>query len=317
MAVIAIDLVSTGLTSAALGNSGKVLFKESLSIEGLKGPEVSRLIKGQITKILNLYKNKPIQIKSAGVSVPGIYNSKTGCVWAPHIEGWDEYPLKQDMKFFLIEHGVNVKIANNRTCYILGEMWLGAAQKSKNAIYLSIGKGIGAGILVDGNVLHGFNDGVGAAGWLALTDSFIPEYKQRGSFEFHASGSGILNSVKIMLEKKKDSSGVLAQKDPGQITLHDIFEAYRLKDTIARKVLQQSRKYWGMAAANLISLFNPELIIFGGSLFGPAQQFLEEIKEETCKWAQPLFMKNVKIVGSQLGSNAGLIGAGHLAMKKF
>jgi len=317
LAVIAIDLVSTGLTSAALGNSGKVLHKETISIEGLKGIEVGRLIKSQIVKILNLYRNKPIQIKSAGISVPGIYNSKTGCVWAPNIEGWEEFPLKQEMKFFLLEHGLNVKIASNRTCYILGEMWLGAAQKSKNAIYLSIGKGIGAGILVDGNVLHGFSDGVGAAGWLALNDTFIPEYKLRGSFEFHASGSGILNSVRTMLLKKKDSSGVLAQKEPEQITLHDIFEAYRLKDTIAKKVLLQSQKQWGMAAANLISLFNPEIIIFGGSLFGPAQQFLEEITLETTKWAQPLFMKNVKIVGSQLGSNAGLIGAGHLAMKKF
>ncbi|MCU7495749.1 MAG: ROK family protein [Ignavibacteria bacterium] len=317
MAVIAIDLISTGLTSAALGNSGKVLYKETLSIEGLKGTEVSRLIKGQITKILNIFKNRPIQIKSAGISVPGIYNSKTGCVWAPNIEGWDEYPLKQDMKPFLIEHGVNVKIANNRTCYILGEMWLGAAQKSRNAIYLSIGKGIGAGILVDGNVLHGFNDGVGAAGWLALSDSFHPEFKLRGSFEYLASGRGILNSTRALLSKKKDSMGILAQKNPDEITLMDIFEAYRQKDPTAKKVLQQSRKYWGMAAANLISLFNPELIIFGGSLFGPAQQFLDEIKAETARWAQPLFMKNVKILGSQLGSNAGLIGAGHLAMKKF
>ncbi|HEX2867732.1 MAG TPA: ROK family protein [Ignavibacteriales bacterium] len=317
MAVIAINLLSTGLTSAALGNSGKVLFKESFSIEGLKGAEVSRLIKNQISKILNLYKNKPIQIKSAGISVPGIYNSKTGCVWAPNIEGWEDYPLKQDMKFFLIEHGVNVKIANTRTCYILGEMWLGAAQKSKNAIYLSIGKGIGAGILVDGNVLHGFNDGVGAAGWLTVNDSFVPEYKLRGSLEFLASASGILHSVKTMLEKKKDFQGVLAQKDPEEITLNDIFEAYRMKDPVAQKVLRQCRKYWGMATANLISLFNPEIIIFGGSLFGPAQQFLDEIKEETSRWAQPLFMKQVKIVGSQLGSNAGLIGAGHLAMKRF
>lgn len=317
MAVIAVDLLSTNLTSAALGNSGKVLYKETSNIDGLKGADVSKLIRNQVIKILHLFKNKPIQIKSAGISVPGIYNSKTGIVWAPNIEGWEEYPLKQEMKSLLIEHNINVKIANKRTCYILGEMWLGAAQNSKNAIYLSIGKGIGAGILVDGNVLHGFNDGVGAAGWLALNDTFRDEYKSKGFFEYYSSSNGIINLTRSLMAKQKNYSGVLNRKDPELLTIQDIFEAYRQKDTVGIKVLRESIKYWGMTTANLISLFNPEIIIFGGSLFGPGQMFIDDIKTEASKWAQPLFMKNVKLVGSQLGQNAGLIGAGHLAMHKF
>lgn len=317
MAVIAIDLLSTSITSAALGNSGKVLYKENRSIEGLKGVEVSNLIKNQITRILHLFKNKPIQIKSAGISVPGIYHSKTGCVWAPNLEGWDNYPLKQDMKSLLIEQNIHVKIANKRTCYILGEMWLGAAQNSKNAIYLSIGKGIGAGIMIDGNILHGLNDGVGAAGWLALSSVFDPAYKAKGCFEYLASSNGIINSAQTLISKQKTYNGTLKQKDTSLITIQDIFEAYKAKDNVAKKILQQAQTYWGMVVANLISLFNPELIILGGSLFGPAQQFIEGIRCEAEKWAQPLFMEKVKIVGSQLGTNVGLIGAGHLAMRKL
>ncbi|MDP4173225.1 MAG: ROK family protein [Bacteroidota bacterium] len=316
MAVIAIDLLSASLTSAALGNSGKVLFKETKSIDGLKGNEVSNLIKNQITKILHLFKNRPIQIKSAGISVPGIYYSRTGCVWAPNIEGWDNYPLKQDMKSLLIEQNLHVKIANKRTCYILGEMWLGAAQNTKNAIYLSIGKGIGAGIMIDGNILHGLNDGVGAVGWLSLSTKFDPVYKSKGCFEYLASSSGIIKSVEEAI-KKPGYKGKLKQKDISRLTILDIFEAYKAKDPIARKVLLQTQKYWGIVVANLISLFNPELIILGGSLFGPAQQFIGAISEEASKWAQPLFSENVKIVGSQLGTNVGLIGAGHLAMRKL
>ncbi|MGE5679593.1 MAG: ROK family protein, partial [Bacillota bacterium] len=279
--------------------------------------EVSNLIKNQITKILQLFKNKPVQIKSAGISVPGIYYSRTGCVWAPNIEGWDNYPLKQDMKSLLIEQNLHVKIANKRTCYILGEMWLGAAQNTRNAIYLSIGKGIGAGIMTDGNILHGLNDGVGAAGWLALTTKFDPDYKAKGCFEFLASSTGIITAVQNIVSESNSYKGKLKQKDVSLLTIQDIFEAYKSKDPAARRVLLQAQKYWGIVTANLISLFNPELLILGGSLFGPAQQFIESISIEASKWAQPLFMKNVKIVGSQLGSNVGLIGAGHLAMRKL
>ncbi|MGE5499993.1 MAG: ROK family protein [Syntrophothermus sp.] len=316
MAVIAIDIISTSMTSAALGNSGKVLFKETKSIEGCKGNQVSSMIKSQILKILQQFKNKPIQIKSAGISVPGIFYSKTGFVWAPNIEGWENYPLKQEMKSLLIEQNLHVKIADKRKCLILGEMWLGAAQHTKNAIYLSIGKGISAGIMVDGCILHGSTDGVGAAGWMGLASAYSDQYSSRGHFESVASAEGLLASARLMVESQKKYNGRLKNKDLSLMTTIDLFEAYMLKDPVAVKVFQQAVKYWGVASANLISLFNPDILIIGGSLFGPAQQFIDSIREEAAKWAQPLYMKNVKIIGSQLGANTGLIGAGYLAMKK-
>lgn len=317
MGIIAIDLKSTSLTSAALGQTGKILDMENVNIKGLKGSEVSSLIQKQIKKILNLFKNKPIEIKSIGISVPGIYFSKTGTVWAPNIPEWKNYPLRQELFNFFIDYNIRVKIASNRTCDILGEMWLGAAKGSKNAIYLSIGNGIGAGVLIDGKILHGFNDGVGAVGWLALDQPFKESYNAKGCFEYLASGVGILNAAAELISKSKNYSGSLKKKTIEQLTFNDIIEAYKLKDSIAVKVIHQTIEYWGMAVANIISLFNPEIVIFGGILFGPAIVFLDDIKNEARKWAQPIFIEKVKFLGSKLGANAGLFGAGHLAMKKF
>ena len=317
MGIIAIDLKSTGLTTAALGKTGKILEMENISIKDLKGNEVSILIQKQIKRILNLFKNRPIEIKSVGISVPGIFFSKTGTVWAPNIPGWQNYPLRQELFNLFIDYNVHVKIASKRTCDILGEMWLGAAKGSKNAVYLSVGSGIGAGVLIDGKILHGFNDGVGAVGWLALDRPFKETYQSRGCFEFLASGKGILNATAELIAKTKSYSGSLKKKNIDQLTFNDIIEAYKLKDTIAVKVIHQSIEFWGMAVANLISSFNPEIIIFGGTLFGPALIFLDDIKTEARKWAQPIFIEKVKFLGSKLGANAGLFGAGHLAMKKF
>ncbi len=317
MGLIAIDLNSTSVTSAALGKTGKILQKEKVSIGNLNGSQVSELILSQIRKILKAFEQKPIQIKSAGVSVPGIYYSKTGNVWAPNIPGWENYPLRKEMNHLLIEHNILVKIASKRTCDILGEKWLGAAKKTKNAVYLSVGRGIGAGILIDGKILHGFNDGVGAIGWMALNQRFSEEYKARGCLEYYTSVPGILNSVKEEISSSKKYSGMLKKKDPGELLIADIFKAYELNDPIARKILNRTITFWGIATANLISLFNPEMIIFGGSLFGPALKFLDNIRSEAEKWAQPIFMDKVKFVSSQLGANAALFGAGHLALRKF
>jgi glucokinase len=316
LALIAVDLMSTNVTFAALGKTGKILQRENIKLIDTGGKDLSILIQKQIKRLLSTFEHRPLQIKSVGIAVPGIYYSKTGNVWAPNIKEWENYPLKQDMSQ-LMEQNIRVKIAGKRTCDILGEKWLGAAKKSRNAIYLSIGSGIGAGVLIDGKILHGFNDGVAAVGWLAMDKHFKDVYKSRGFFEFKASGNGILLSVREELEKNKKYRSLLRRKEAGELTIPDVFAAYDKKDKIAIKVIKESIKYWGITSANLISLFNPEIIIFGGSLFGPAFRFIDEIKTEAEQWAQPIFMKDVRFTKSLLGADAGLFGAGHLAMKKF
>ncbi len=315
MAVLAVDLFSTRFTCAAISKSGLILEKETTDISGCRGQEVSNLIRQKTRKIITDFTNKPIQIRSLGIGVPGIYFSRSGEVWAPNIPGWQNYNLKKEVSNFLVDYKILVKIASKRTCDILGESWLGAAKKCRNAIFLSIGTGIGAGVLIDGKILHGFNDGAGASGWMALKQPYKEEYRNKGCFEHLASSKGLLNYVNSALESKKNYKGILKNKEP--LTAQDIFTAYEMKDALATEALNSVVELWGMASANLINLFNPEILIFGGMLFGPAVKFIPEIRNEAEKWTHPLFFKQVKFVPSQLGENAGLLGAGHLALKKI
>jgi glucokinase len=98
------------------------------------------------------------------------------------------------------------------------------------------------------------------------------------------------------------------------ITAADIFTAHDAGDPVALKTLDNAVELWGMAAANLVSLFNPELIVFGGGIFGPATQFLDRIRAEARRWAQPIAIEEVRFVASDLGPDAGLYGAGRLAL---
>jgi glucokinase len=98
------------------------------------------------------------------------------------------------------------------------------------------------------------------------------------------------------------------------ITAHEIFDAWSKNDALAVHVINRAMQFWGMASANIVSLLNPEVIIWGGGVFGPGAQLLDKIYEEACRWAQPIAIKQVRFEQSQLGGDAGLIGAGRLVI---
>lgn len=312
MPVIGIDLGGTKLSGAIFNDEGEILFKETLPLEKRKRKEVGNLIKLTIGNFLA----KNSEITAIGVCVPGISYLKTGKVWAPNIPGWDNYPLMEEIKSVINTNKTKVNIDSDRSCYILGEVWRGAAKGCKDAIFLAVGTGIGAGILVDGKTIRGSNDAAGAIGWLALEKPYLDKYKSYGCFEYHASGEGLVRVAKELLSTDRNYKGKL-KENIDNISTRDIFKAFNENDSIARKVIKQAIEYWGMTVANLVSLFNPEKIILGGGVFGPALTLLDDIMQEARKWAQPISINQVKLEGSKLGGDAGLYGAGFSALKSL
>ena len=201
----------------------------------------------------------------------------------------------------------------------MGERWNGQAKDCDNAVFIAVGTGIGLGILVDGRIIHGHGDIIGATGWMALQTPYEEEYQKYGCFETYASGEGIARQAKKILKSNaplyKDS--MLGRKGVDNITSHDVFFAYSQNDPLAVFVLNKAIEFWGMAAANIVSLLNPEKIIWGGGVFGPAQQFIDMIYDEASRWAQPIAIKQVTFENSLLAGEAGLYGAGFLALKSF
>jgi glucokinase len=315
MGILAFDLGGTKLATAFFNSNGEILFREVSALEKRKGAEVGALISNNIASLIEASDASGNIVESIGISVPGIYHAKKGTVWAPNIPGWDDYPLLDEIKNVAGE--IPVKIDSDRACYILGEAWQGNATECKDAIFLAVGTGIGAGILIDGNVLRGSHDIAGAIGWMALSAPFKKEYTACGCFEHYCSGEGIAKVAQQYLREKNDYDGELNQKDIAEISCHDVFEAYENNDEISNEVINICIQFWGMAAANLVSLFNPEKIIFGGGVFGPAIPLIPKIKGEAMKWSQPISIKQVSFEASGLGNDAGVFGAGFLALKNI
>ena len=306
MAFIGVDLGGTKLAAAAFTAGGELLQRESTPLGDRRGAAVGALIVDRIRKLAENHR-----LDAAGVCVPGLFRASRGTVWAPNIPGWDDYPLRDELHAGLGDAGLTID--SDRAAYILGESWRGAAAGARDAIFLAVGTGIGAGILADGRVLRGHGDVAGAIGWLALDRPYASRYTSHGCFEDQASGPGLVRVARDLMEGNSTYVGQLRQLE-GDLDPAAIFSAYEKGDAIGTQVIHNAIELWGMAAANLVSLFNPEVIVFGGGVFGPATRFLDRIRAEAKRWAQPIAIEQVRFAASTLGGDAGLVGAGRLAM---
>ena len=312
MVYIGVDLGGTKVTAALFNINGEIARSRTALLEGREGEAVATLMAELVTELLKEYKISGREKKSIGICVPGIAYSRTGRVWCPNIPGWEEFPLRDFMAKAI--PGSLICTESDRTCYILGEVIAGCAKNCDTAVYMAVGTGIGLGILVDGVVLHGNSDIVGAIGWMALKPPYTHLYDKCGCYETHASGDGLATQTRKFLMETPRYNGELREIEPDKITSYHLFRAYEKGDEIAVRVMEQAIEMWGMAAANVVSLFNPQIVVFGGGVFGPATRFIERIYREACKWAQPISIKEAKFLPSSLPGLAGLYGAGAIAI---
>ena len=313
MALLGIDLGGTKGASALFDREGNISAKEILPLDNRKGHEVGKLITVTTALKMAFAANEGDAVEAVGISAPGISRREKGTVWAPNIPGWEDYPLLREVSTVTGE--IPVIIESDRSCYISGEIWKGAAHGCRDAIYLAVGTGIGAGITVNGEVLRGAHDIAGAIGWMALSRPFRSKYAFCGNFEYYASGEGIARQAAQYLLKHERYQGELRKGSGEKVTSHDVFVARSKGDIAAIAIIDLAIEYWGMACANLVSLFNPEKIIFGGGVFGPGTELIPAIKQEAEKWAQPISIRQVSCEPSALAGDAGVYGAGFLAMK--
>ena len=306
MTLLGIDLGGTKI-AAAVFEDGAIVVRETVELDkGGGGPAGA-----QVSELVRRFAG---DVQAVGICVPGIYRESSGTVWAPNIKGWDDYPLLAEASS--AAGPVPVGIDSDRACYILGEHWKGNAQGCSDAIFLAVGTGIGAGVMSGGRVLRGAHDIAGAVGWMALQRPYDSEFEACGCFESQTSGDGIANVAKRYLGTAATYSGPLTSKID-ELTAPDIFAALTENDEIAERTIANCIELWGMASANLVSIFDPEKIIFGGGVFGPAVELIPRIKQEAEKWAQPVAMRLVSFEPSALGADAGLYGAGLLAERNI
>jgi glucokinase len=299
-AVVAIDVGGTKIASGLFREDGVCLFRNRMST-----PQDSSEASLELIVFLAAEAAQALpsghRLVAVGLVVPGWVKQRAGTVWAPNIKGWDHIPLRDVLQGRL---PAPLRLESDRTGYVAGEAWLGAARGLEDVVFLAVGTGIGAGIMVQGKILHGHDDLAGAVGWLALNPQFQMHYARMGCFEAEASGNSVAR-------KAREYSDFFRNRE---ITSREVVKAAEAGDEMAARLLSEVGVYLGMGVANLVSTLNPQMVVLGGGLFQNGNYLLKLVREEFRRWAQPFASERVQLELSALGEDAGLIGAARLAL---
>lgn len=287
--VVAVDLGGTKLAAALVHSKGQMSRKTILVVDTSSSlAPVNQIV--EVTRELIGAKGEKRNISGIGVAVPGLVR-RDGTVWAPNLKGWRRMALAQRLKRAL---GLPVIVESDRNAAVLGETWRGAARGKSDAIVLMLGTGIGAGILSGGNLVRGAHELSGCAGWMVVADKYGKEARAVGQLESLTAGPAIARAARAM-------------------NAQDVAEAARRGDRTSIDLYLEAGRMLGYGVANLVSLFDPEIVIIGGGLAKASDLFLDALRKAVKERAQPIAASRVRIVTSPLGSHANLLGVARLA----
>ena len=323
--VLGLDLGGTKIAAGVVESTGKLLSAVRLPTPASGvNEDLAGLFNAAQSAVASAGVSWPA-LRAVGVGVPGAFDPATETVWAPNLPGWGTVPLKR-----LLEKTLRrpTFIEGDRNVQALAETWLasglpaqaGAKQKIRNLVFLTVGTGIGAGIIVEGRVVSGTRGLAGAAGWLAVQSGWRAEFARVGCLEALSAGPAVARiALGALREDPRSFFGDLAtrQRKWGRVTGEVVVEAARRGDPTARRVLERAGDDLGRGVANLVSLLNPEMVVVGGGLAGAGELLLKPLRRAVRKWGQPLATRHLRIARSRLGENAGILGAARYALLKL
>ena len=276
--IVGVDLRGTTMVGALADLEGNILRRSTIhSKPGDSDGNLERLAV-LIGDLIETPRSREQKIRGIGIGAPAITLSQEGIVtWAPAL-GWRNLPLKK-----LVEErfGIPTFIENDINLAALGESWRGAGQEVSNLVCISIGTGIGAGIIIDGELYRGATEAAGEVGYLVPSESHLGRtYDQFGCLESLAAGPGIARrAVQAIRQGTKTAILDLASGDEGAIAAEHVFEAARQGDSLAQEIMAETVKYLSIAVSSVASILNPEMIIIDGAMARSGDLLLEPIKE--------------------------------------
>jgi len=306
-----VDVGGTKISAALFTAQGWMSGRRRVAIDRGSPEKPVRQISDLIRGLEDLARRKGGVLRAVGICIPGVVFARSGRVWAPNIPGWDHFPLRDRLA---VKTKTTLLLDSDRSAYVLGEQWCGAARGKRDVVFLAVGTGIGAGILSGKKLVRGSGDIAGAVGWFGLDPRFREEYAAMGCFEAEASGGAIGRKAREFLHAGEISLiRDIVKGKIDRVTAETVVGAARAGDPLALYILETAVTYLGMGIANIVSILNPEMIVLGGGLFQAGELLLRPVRKEFKRWAQPLAAKKVRIVLSALGEDAGLCGAAKLA----
>ena len=314
--VAGVDIGATSIDLGIADFSGKLLVRYSEPASVKDGPII---VLGRVCSLLEkmLQENKlsSNKLNGIGIGVPGPVDFLMGTLVSPPImPGWDRYPIIETMQQWF--PSANVVVDNDVNVMALGEINQGSGKGIDDLIFVKIGTGIGAGIICEGKIYRGSSGCAGDIGHICVDNTGpLCHCGNKGCLEAIAAGPAI--AERSLLAAQAGKSSILLnyyEKNEHVLRAEDVGNASREGDTLAIEVIRESGQSIGDVLAGLVNFFNPGMIVIGGGVSNLGNLLLSSIRQTVLHRSLPLATRDLLIVFSESGQDAGVVGAINLAM---
>lgn len=309
-----IDIGGTNVKFGLFDNTGKVLFKEQRPTMAEKGPTpLLHMITNIAERLLYFAAEEGYPVKWVGVGSPGAIDYKTGQVIGPcpNIEGWQGTEIGASMRERL---NMPIYVDNEVNAMALAEVRFGAAIGARSVVCVTVGTGVGGGVIIDGKVVHGASSSAGELGHMTI-DVNGPRCAcgNYGCIESFCSSRAIMARTKSHLNNGlTDIFNEVLEGSLENLTIKKLFAAARRGDSIAAEVVTETARYLGAGLAGVVNLLNPEVVVIGGGIADGGAGFVEAVTQEIKRRAFSSAVSKLIVAKAALGNDAGFMGAGLL-----
>ncbi len=315
MYYIGIDLGGTNIAAGITDERGCIIRKDS--VPTLREREYGPIIKDMAMLALKVAKDAGIplcEVKSIGIGAPGTPDTKNGRIIYANNLKFRNAPVRDEMQKYV---DLPIYIDNDANCAALAESVAGAAKDAQHSITITLGTGLGGGIVIDRRIYSGFNDAGGELGHMVIVvDGEECTCGRRGCWEAYASATGLITMAKRAAKEDPDSMiNTLVSGNLDKIDAKTPFDAARKGDRTGMKVVAQYIKYLAEGMTNIINIFQPDVFVIGGGICKEGDFLLKPLKEQV---ALGLYSKpevaQTSIRTAEMGNDAGIIGAAMLGL---
>lgn len=313
--LIGVDLGGTTTKFAILTTSGAIQQRWSIDTNILdEGAHIIPDIVTSINHHLKLYQMVPEQFLGIGMGSPGTVDRQLGTIIGAYNLNWKTLQqAKQE-----IEAGTGIKFAidNDANVAALGERWKGAGENDDNVAFVTLGTGVGGGIIADGHLLHGTAGSAGEIGHITVDPKgYLCTCGKHGCLETVASATGVVRVARDMAEEYAGDSELKQTLDDGnEISSKITFDLAKAGDPLAKMVVDRVAQYLGIALGNVANTLNPTFIVIGGGVSAAGVFLLNQVQAYFDDYTFPQVRETTKLKLAELGNEAGVIGAGSLAL---
>lgn len=307
--VLATDLGGTNLRMAAVNRKGEVLYRTKYSTpKSERADEIVNAIVLAADECSKAVVDKG-KIKAIGAAMPATVSSAEGIILkAPNLPALDGFRLSATISN---ELNLPVILENDANSAAIGENWMGASKNYNDSICVTLGTGVGGGIIINGQILRGIDGTAGEIGHICVEPFGAPcGCGSRGCVEQYSSATAV---VRLTRELENQYPKSLLQNKI-KLTSLDVYEAGKKGDELALEVFRQMGFYLGIALADLVNVLNPEVIVIGGGASQGWELFVNHVQEQIRKRSFREPAERVKLVRAQLDDDAGILGAAKLAL---